>query len=168
MTDEKSVSVSAILALMSGFAVRSRGLLSALGRKILAYGKSSNLDTRKAIHDSLETAAKLAGSTFDSALFSRALSCAADFKTAQKNGVLDAWKDASSDKDAQAILDKATGKIVKVKSKKSDVQKAIAAIDKIEDSAAMEYVALHVAKLLESMKNAESVETPAETEAVAA
>lgn len=129
------VTLASICAELGALTVDTRGKLAAIGGKIMAYGKSKGHETVKALKDGIETEAKLQGLKLDMAYVSKAIKAHADRKLANEKGVYKQWSEALTDSEAQEILDTACGKQKKAKTEKSDLQKAIAAFDKLDANA---------------------------------
>lgn len=128
--------ISEIVADMSALTIDRRGKLAAIGGKILAWAKAENLEgsakivEQLAMHIHLQT-----GQHADLALIRACLKSHAQRKLANEKGVYQEWSNATTEKAAQEILDKAQGKTPRAAtSRKSDLQKAISACDRLSDA----------------------------------
>jgi len=128
----EKVTAKHIGAALSALVINTRGKLACIGGMILAYGKAHGHESKADTLDALETELKLQKMTLDKSLCNRALKAHADRKTANEKGVYAEWSKASTDAEAQAILDKACNKERKEKTPKSDLSKVLALIAKLD------------------------------------
>lgn len=153
------VTLQVIAGALNALTVETRGKLFAIGNKIFAYGKAKGLEKNVDLVESIITDGTLQGLRIDKAMVSKAMKASTDGKLANKHNCYAEWSTALTDKDATDILDKAQGKERKPSTQKSNLQKALAAVDKLTVE---EYGAIvaHIRSL--TLKHNATVSAPAQ------
>ncbi len=143
-TEVKPLTLQGLSSECAALVSETRGSLYALGNRLFAYGKTKGMEKASEIVDSIITEGTLQGLKFDRSFITRAMTASRNGKLAGKYNCFNEWKAAPTDKDAQMILDAAQGIKRNPPTQKSDLQKAISAIDRLTDDGEIRAILAHI------------------------